>query len=40
VPTGGVVYVGVDTNGDGNITDDDIMPPAARITIILRVRVQ
>jgi uncharacterized repeat protein (TIGR01451 family) len=40
VPTGGVVYVGVDTNGDGNITDDDIMPPAAKITIILKVQVQ
>lgn len=40
VPTGGSVYVGVDTNGDGNITDADLMPPAARITITLRVQVQ
>jgi uncharacterized repeat protein (TIGR01451 family) len=40
VPTGGVVYVGVDTNGDGNITDDDTMPPGARITITLKVQVQ
>jgi uncharacterized repeat protein (TIGR01451 family) len=40
VPTSGTVYVGVDTNGDGNITDADTMPPGARITITLRVRVQ
>jgi uncharacterized repeat protein (TIGR01451 family) len=40
VPTGGVVYVAVDTNGDGNITDADTMPPGAKITITLRVRVQ
>jgi uncharacterized repeat protein (TIGR01451 family) len=40
VPTGGVVYVGVDTNGDGTITNADIMPPAAKITIILKVQVQ
>jgi uncharacterized repeat protein (TIGR01451 family) len=40
VPTGGAVYVGVDTNGDGTITDTDIVPPGARITITLRVRVQ
>jgi uncharacterized repeat protein (TIGR01451 family) len=40
VPTGGVVYVGVDTNGDGNITDADTMPPAAKITITLKVQVQ
>lgn len=40
VPTGGSVYVGVDTNGDGNITDADLMPPAAQITITLQVQVQ
>jgi uncharacterized repeat protein (TIGR01451 family) len=40
VPTGGVVYVAVDTNGDGTITDADTMPPGARITITLRVQVQ
>jgi uncharacterized repeat protein (TIGR01451 family) len=40
VPTGGTVYVGVDTNGDGGITNADTMPPGARITITLKVRVQ
>ncbi len=40
VPTGGVLYVAVDTNNDGNITDADIMPAGARITITLRVRVR
>jgi trimeric autotransporter adhesin len=40
VPTGGVVYVAVDTNGDGTITDADTMTPAAKITIILQVQVQ
>ena len=40
VPTGGTVYVGVDTNGDNAITDADLMPPAARITITLQVQVQ
>ncbi|GLV47166.1 hypothetical protein TJA_03400 [Thermus sp. LT1-2-5] len=40
VSTGGAVYVGVDTNGDGNITNADVMPPAARITITLVVQVQ
>jgi uncharacterized repeat protein (TIGR01451 family) len=40
VPTGGTVYVGVDTNGDGDITNADIMPPAAKITITLVVQVQ
>ncbi|WP_347242083.1 hypothetical protein [Thermus sp.] len=40
VPTGGVVYVAVDTNNDGDITDADLMPPAAKITITLRVQVQ
>jgi uncharacterized repeat protein (TIGR01451 family) len=40
VPTGGTVYVGVDTNGDGNITNADTMPPGARITITLKVQVQ
>jgi uncharacterized repeat protein (TIGR01451 family) len=40
VPTGGVVYVAVDTNNDDNITDADVMPPGATITITLRVQVQ
>jgi uncharacterized repeat protein (TIGR01451 family) len=40
VPTGGAVYVGVDTNGDGNITNADIMPPGAQIIITLVVQVQ
>ncbi len=40
VPAGGVVYVGVDTNGDGNITSADTMPPAAKITLTLKVQVQ
>jgi len=40
VPTGGTVYVGVDTDGDGDITNADIMPPAAKITITLVVQVQ
>nr|WP_243092415.1 hypothetical protein [Thermus hydrothermalis] len=40
VPTGGTVYVGVDTNGDGDITDADVMPPGAQITITLVVKVQ
>jgi len=40
VPTGGVVYVAVDTNNDSAITDADVMPPAAKITITLRVQVQ
>ncbi|APD10558.1 MULTISPECIES: DUF11 domain-containing protein [Thermus] len=39
-PTGGSVYVAVDTNGDNSITDQDIMPPGARITITLTVQVQ
>lgn len=40
VPTGGAVYVGVDTNGDNAITNADVMPPAAKITITLMVTVQ
>jgi hypothetical protein len=40
VPTGGVVYVAVDTNGDGTITDADVMPPGGKITITLKVQVQ
>jgi hypothetical protein len=32
--------VAVDTDGDGNITSDDEMPPSATITITFRVRVQ
>ncbi|WP_240030544.1 DUF11 domain-containing protein [Thermus scotoductus] len=34
------VYVAVDTNGDNTITNADVMPPGAKITITLRVRVQ
>jgi uncharacterized repeat protein (TIGR01451 family) len=40
VATGQSVYVGVDTNGDGTIDANDVMPPAARITLVLRVQVQ
>ncbi|RYM39402.1 DUF11 domain-containing protein [Meiothermus sp. PNK-Is4] len=40
VPAGGSVYVAVDTNGDNNITAADTMPPAAKITLTLRVQVQ
>ncbi len=40
VPVGGAVYVGVDFNGDGAITPADVMPPGAKITLILTVRVQ
>ncbi|KIX84767.1 conserved repeat protein [Thermus filiformis] len=40
VPTGGAVYVGVDTNGDGTIDANDVMPPGASITITLTVQVQ
>jgi uncharacterized repeat protein (TIGR01451 family) len=40
VPTGGTVYVGVDTDGDGDITNADTMPPGAKITITLVVQVQ
>ncbi|BDG22579.1 hypothetical protein [Thermus thermophilus] len=40
VPTGGTVYVAVDTNEDNTITDADLMPPAAGITITLVVQVQ
>jgi len=39
VPTG-VVYVAVNTNGDTTITNADIMPPGAKITITLQVQVQ
>ncbi len=34
------IYVAVDTSGDGNITDADIMPPGATITITFKVQVQ
>lgn len=34
------IYVGVDTNGDNNITSSDVMPPAATITMTFRVQVQ
>ncbi|AEV15222.1 hypothetical protein TCCBUS3UF1_1730 [Thermus sp. CCB_US3_UF1] len=40
LPAGGVVYVGVDTDGDGNITSADFMLPAAKVTITLKVQVQ
>jgi len=37
---GGAIYVAVDTNGDDTITDADVMPPGASITITFVVRVQ
>ena len=37
---GSSIYVAVDTNGDGNITSADVMPPSATITITFRVQVQ
>lgn len=37
---GGVIYVGVDTNGDSTITAADILPPSAEIVITLKVVVQ
>jgi len=37
---GGSIYVAVDTDGDGDITSDDEMPPSATITITFRVQVQ
>lgn len=37
---GGVIYVGVDTNGDSTITAADILPPSAEIIITLKVVVQ
>jgi uncharacterized repeat protein (TIGR01451 family) len=40
LPAGSVIYVGVDTNGDTNITAADTMPPSGKITLTLRVRVQ
>jgi len=43
VPTGGTVYVAVNTSdvdGPNQITNADTMPPGAKITITFRVRVQ
>ncbi|HEU4742493.1 MAG TPA: hypothetical protein VFS50_12945 [Meiothermus sp.] len=40
LPAGSVIYVGVDTNGDTNITAADTMPPSGKITLTLRVQVQ
>ncbi|WP_018465111.1 DUF11 domain-containing protein [Calidithermus timidus] len=37
---GGVIYVGVDTNGDNTITAADVLPPSAEIVITLKVVVQ
>ncbi len=37
---GEAIYVAVDTNGDDTITDADVMPPGASITITFVVRVQ
>ncbi|RDI96425.1 DUF11 domain-containing protein [Meiothermus sp. QL-1] len=34
------LYVGVDTNNDGNITNADVMPAGSSITLVLRVQVQ
>lgn len=38
--TGGSIYVAVDTNGDSTITNADLMPPSATITLVFRVQVQ
>ncbi|WP_337843839.1 hypothetical protein [Thermus sp.] len=40
VGAGQSVYVGVDTNGDSTIDNNDVMPPAAKITVTLKVQVQ
>ncbi len=40
LPSGGVIYVGVSTNGDTDITSADLMPPAATITVTFVVEVQ
>ena len=40
VSAGGAIYVAVDTNGDGDITDADTMPPGKKITITFVVQVQ
>ncbi|MER3444677.1 MAG: hypothetical protein C4333_11430 [Meiothermus sp.] len=40
LPTAGVIYVGVDTNGDNAISAADVLPPAAQIVIVFKVRVQ
>jgi uncharacterized repeat protein (TIGR01451 family) len=37
---GGVIYVGVDTNGDNTITAADVLPPSAEIIITLKVVVR
>jgi len=34
------IFVAVDTSGDGNITDADLMPPGAKIEIVFQVRVK
>ena len=40
LPAGGTVYVGVNTNGDGTIDGNDVMPPGAKITLTFKVQVQ
>ena len=40
LPAGGTVYVGVDTNGDRTIDENDEMPPGAKITLTFKVQVQ
>ncbi|MDW8482200.1 MAG: hypothetical protein RML14_10110 [Meiothermus sp.] len=40
LPTGGILYVGVDTDGNGTIDGGDVMPAGASITLSLRVQVQ
>ena len=37
---GDAIYVGVDTDGDNDISDTDLMPPGKSITITFVVRVQ
>ncbi|KIQ55548.1 hypothetical protein SY28_03010, partial [Meiothermus taiwanensis] len=38
--SGQTLYVAVDTNGDNTITNADILPPGATITLSFRVQVQ
>lgn len=39
VASGGTLYAGVDTNSDATITNADLMPPGANLTITLVVQV-
>jgi len=38
--TGESIYVGLDSNKDGKITEDDKLPPSESITIVFKVKVQ